>query len=224
MVFDFLDFPEQLEHQDQMWGRYSPMFGPYTSRGLPDLVKSPAAERLLDRVDPFRYIAKLRMPKLIILGANDPYWTIDAITIYWDKLPGPKAVLYVPNANHSIKDEARLHGSLAAFVRIAMAGRSLPNFTWNWIVSGSSDPLASGVANLILRSPGAISSTLWVADSSSREFAESRWNVEAESKGGGEFRPGPGSGRYRAVFGEAEYEIDGIRCFFSTTPVLIRSR
>lgn len=224
MVFDFLDFPKQLEHQAEMWGRYSPMLGPYTSRGLPDLVNSPAAERLLDRVDPFRYIASLRIPKMIILGANDPYWTIDAIKIYWGKLPGSKAVLYVPNADHSINDETRVHGTLAAFSRIVMAGRSLPNFTWNWIVAGSSDPLASGAASLILRSPAALRSALWVADSSNREFAESRWSIEAESKGGGEFRLGPGKGRYRAAFAESEYEIDGIRCFFSTTPALIKSR
>lgn len=224
MVFDFLDFPKQLEHQEKMWGRYSPMLGPYTSRGLPDLVKSPAAQRLLDRVDPFRYITRLRMPKLIILGANDPYWTIDAIKIYWDRLPNPKTVLYVPNAAHSINDEKRLLPTLAAFARTVMAARPLPNFSWNWILTGSDDALASGEATLILRAPAAERSALWVADSANRDFSQSRWNIAAEAKGGGQFRAEPGRQTYRAAFGELEYEIDGIRCFFSTTPVLIKSR
>ncbi len=224
MVFDFLDFPLQLEHQRKLWGGYSPMIGSYTERGLHEVVESPQGQRLLDRVDPIRYRDRLTMPKLIILGANDPYWAINAITVYWDRLMGAKAVMYAPNAGHSLNGNTRVHGSLAVFTRLAMAGRPLPSLTWNWMTAIGSDTTTPSHGILTLRAPGAVKTRLWSADSASRNFTESTWNMTAE--GGTEFTPKPASGRsgYRAAFGEAEFEIDGIRCWVSTVPIILAGR
>lgn len=226
MVFDFLDFPRQLELQDKMWGRYSPMLGPYTSRGLPDLVSSPGAQRLLNRVDPWRYRDRLTMPKLIILGSNDEYWPINAISLYWDRLPGAKSVLYVPNSGHGLGDKSRVIGSLSAFTRATMAGRPMPNPSWNWILTGSDDSLASSSASLMLRAPGAVRTALWVAESEDRDFSKSNWARMDGSSSGGQLSPKTATGRsgYRALFGEAEYEIEGVRCWVSTTPVVVKGR
>ncbi|MCW5946312.1 MAG: hypothetical protein KIT74_04710 [Fimbriimonadales bacterium] len=226
MVFDFLDFPRQLELQSQMWGRYSPMLGPYTSRGLPDLVSSPGAQRLLDRVDPWRYRDRLTMPKLIILGSNDEYWPINAITLYWDRLPGSKSVLYVPNSGHGLGDKSRVHGSLAAFTRATMSGRPMPNLTWNWILTGSDDSLASSSATLMLRAPGATQTAIWLAESEDRDFSKSNWTRVSGAASGGQLSPPAPRGQsgFRALFGEAEYEIEGVRCWVSTTPVILKGR
>ena len=37
---------------------------------------------------PWVYRDKLTMPKLILNGTNDPYWTLDALNLYWDDLNG----------------------------------------------------------------------------------------------------------------------------------------
>jgi PhoPQ-activated pathogenicity-related protein len=62
--------------------------------------------------------------KLLINGVNDPYWTTDALNLYWDDLPGDKWVTYVPNAGHNLeqhadgkKDRTRAVNALAAFAR-----------------------------------------------------------------------------------------------------------
>ena len=103
MVIDMLNIPAQIPNQLKQWGQFSIQIVDYTRRGLvqPENQTDRHA-RLWEMVDPYSYRDRLKIPKLIILGTNDPYWTLNALDLYWHGLTGIKHVLYVPNAGHSL--------------------------------------------------------------------------------------------------------------------------
>src|SRR6185369_9409999 len=128
---------EQMDHQLRSYGKYSAMIGDYTARGLVPMPKTADAEKLWKMVDPYFYRDRLKMPKLIINGANDPYWTVDALNLYWDDLADPKWVLYVPNAGHNLvqkvagkTDRSRVDNTLAIFAKNQTQDKSLPKLSW----------------------------------------------------------------------------------------------
>jgi len=50
---------------------------------------------------------RVKQPTMIINGTNDPYWTQDALNLYWDDLKMDKWLLYVPNAGHNLAEKTR---------------------------------------------------------------------------------------------------------------------
>jgi PhoPQ-activated pathogenicity-related protein len=129
VVFDNLRFEAQLPHQLVTWGRYSERIGDYTGRGLAALIHTPRGQELVGEVDPWSHRRRLnRLPKLVVNGTNDPYWTVDAIRLYWDGLGGEKSVLYVPNGGHGISGTARVRDATVAFVdRVGRDGPCRPS-------------------------------------------------------------------------------------------------
>ena len=67
------------------------------------------------------------MPKLLINGTNDRYWTLDALDLYWNDLKGPKYVVELPNAGHGLEvnRDWAING-LGAFFRHSVTGRPMP--------------------------------------------------------------------------------------------------
>ena len=112
MVIDTLNMLEQMKHQKESFGGPSEMIRPYVERGLVPLPDTDEARKLWRMIDPYSYRDKLTMPKMLVMGNNDPYWSTDALNLYWDDLKGPKWVVYVPNAGHDLyqngkRDRAR---------------------------------------------------------------------------------------------------------------------
>ena len=115
----------------RVWGKYSEQIDDYVKRGLMERAKTPEGTELWKMVDPYTFRDRLTMPKLLINGANDRYWTLNAIDLYWNGLKGPKYLVELPNAGHGL-DENRdwaLNG-LGAFFRYQVTGRPMPAVSW----------------------------------------------------------------------------------------------
>ncbi len=220
MVIDTLNMKPQMEHQLRSFGRYSDMIHDYTERKLVPMPDTKEALRLWGIVDPYFYREKLTLPKLMILGNNDPYWTVDALNLYWDGLTGPKWVTYVPNAGHDLqeikedgkKDGTRVVGALSAFARHQMTDKPLPKVTWKHDDDGGKMRLT------VEASPAPKGARLWTAQAPTRDFRKERWEERpATLKGGtvvGNVDP-PAEG-FRAFYAELDYEIDGVAYHLST--------
>ena len=210
IVIDTLNFPVQMKNQVKAFGKPSEMIRDYTERKLVPIPMSPDGEKLWRMVDPWVYRESITVPKMIINGANDPYWPLDALNSYWDDLKGDKWLLYVPNAGHDLRESdangkkellpTRAVNTLAAFCHCQIFDLPMPGLSW---VCNENE----GICRLDLTSPLKTKSVrVWTADAPTRDFRKSRWMpnngaklpavVTAPEKG------------YRAFYAETEYEID----------------
>ena len=219
IVIDTLNMPKQMDYQFETWGKYSEQIDDYERKGLIKKLKDDAAiEPLWKWVDPYTYRQQLTLPKLIINGTNDRYWTVDALNNYWDDLAGSKHIRYVPNAGHNLKGgrEGAL-ATLAAFVRHVASDQPMPALNWKHETDGN-------MLRLTIQSDMVPNSVkLWTAASPTKDFRESEWKsqtmnslnmVGKQDRYMGEVPLLPGS--HRALFGEALYHIDGLDYSIST--------
>ena len=216
LVIDTLNMQAQLPHQLKSYGRYSEMIDDYVKRDLVPMPKTERAFKLWASVDPWVYREKITMPTMIINGANDPYWTVDALNLYWDDLKSPRWVEYVPNAGHNLMenkiDPTRVANTLGAFARHQIHGVKMPVLTWK-------HDDAEGKARLTIQSePMPKVARLWVADAEKRDFRKSTWKkadaaIKNDSIVGAVDVP---QNSYRVFYGEMEYQIDGMTFYLST--------
>jgi PhoPQ-activated pathogenicity-related protein len=216
MVIDTLNFEAQKAHYLEVWGKPSVQIKDYTERGLDNTIDSPAGKRLWTMVDPHTYRDRLTLPKLLINGTNDPYWTLDALNVYWGDLKGPKSVVYLPNAGHNlaVNRDYALTG-LGALVRHSVTGRAFPALTWT-----HADTDDGALRLSVVSDPPAHSARAWVARSDTRDFRQARWESIPLARAGDDApyqvevaRPETG---YIALFGDLEHGIDDVRYHLST--------
>ncbi len=214
MVIDTLNMKVQMDHSLKVWGKFSEQIEDYTRRGLTEKFDDPVGKKLWQMVDPYSYRERITVPKLIINGANDRYWVLDSLNNYWEGLKGPKAVVYLPNAGHSlsVNREYALNG-VAALLRHTVSNRPMPEMSWDH-ADGENGTLVLKVN----ASPGPKSAKLWVANSETRDFRESTWSpvpmlVNGSVVTGEAERPAKG---FVALLGDLEFEIDGVPYHLST--------
>jgi PhoPQ-activated pathogenicity-related protein len=219
-VIDTLNMQKQLPHQLHSYGAYSLMIRDYVQRNLVPPPKTPEGTKLWSMVDPWAYRDKLTMPKLILNGTNDPYWTQDALNLYWDDLKGDKWICYVPNAGHDLRqrlpdgkmDMSRVSGTLSAFARAQIEGKPLPKLTWK-------HTQVNGKYRLDVKSDSApTAARLWQADAATRDFRKSTWKnqvVKLDGGGASGTIEAPAKG-CRVFFIEYEYQVGPLRYYLST--------
>jgi len=213
IVIDTLNFQKQMDYQIASWGKYSEQIEDYTRKGLVQRMNDDKGEPLWRWVDPYTYRSQLKLPKLIINGTNDRYWTVDALNNYWDDLEGDKYIRYVPNAGHNLKGgrEAALT-TLAMFFQQIARGKPLPKLQWQH--SATEDKL-----KLTMRSDSEPKLVrLWVATSPTKDFREAEWKSTEVSSSEGEFVgeiDKPKSGHV-ALYGEIFFQI-GLTDYSLTT-------
>jgi PhoPQ-activated pathogenicity-related protein len=213
LVIDTLNMPAQMKNQVNAFGKPSEMIRDYTERKLVPIPDTPEAKKLWLMIDPWVYREKLTVPKMIINGANDPYWPLDALNSYWDDLKGDKWVLYVPNAGHDLRERdkegkpellpLRAVNTLSAFARCMIFDKPMPGMAW------VCDEKA-GVCRLEVTSAAKTKSIrIWQAESDTRDFRKARWVEERESTFPVTVKA-PEKG-FRAFFAETEYDLGGLK-------------
>ena len=210
IVIDVLNFRAQMNHQIETWGTFSEQIRDYTSKGLvkrPDEKESPREVELRTMMDPYTYREELTLPKLLIVGTNDPYWVVDAMNLYWDDLRGQKFIRQIPNAGHGLQGgKENALASLAVFFRHVVSGQTLPNLSWELRRDGDGVSLSMSAS----AQPSAV--RFWTATSSDKDFRDAEWSSTSLDKTDTRWigTASKSEGQHLAVFGEFEFESSGI--------------
>jgi PhoPQ-activated pathogenicity-related protein len=176
IVINTLNMLKQMEYQIETWDEFSPSIHDYTERKLfvKDLSQAPEKNKYLMRlIDPYSYRKRYTMPKLLVHGTNDPYWTVDATKNYWNDIPDVKYILTLPNAGHALDGQlVKAVLSLSVFARYAAGDRQFPVFTWD-IKENEKDyavSLKTDIPDYYVK--------LWSAKSETKDFRQALWTSE----------------------------------------------
>lgn len=220
IVIDMLNLPAQIKLQQATFSGMSEQVADYTAINLPQRLDSDSGRSLLAMVDPYSYRARLTQSKLIVLGTNDRYWPLNALNVYWDDLPEPKHVLYIPNQGHGLSEVNKLIASLSAFHRHAASATPLPNLTWNF------SPAARSVALTVQADRKPRTVRIWYATNPTLDFREATWKSRSCRQQSDHHlcEQAIKSSGYTAVFAEVAFRDADQPQYSLSTTVCITSR
>lgn len=171
MVFEMINIRAQTQLAQRAYGAQSEQIKEYTALGLTDNFERPALKKIIEWFDPFSTIELYKMPKLLLLGTNDPYWVVNSSALYLDKLPPPTTVYMVPNGQHGAWASETAASTLATFIGFTTKGLPLPSINAEWSPNNLGEVLKIR-ADLSPRPPEV---TLLTATSSTLDFRTSKW-------------------------------------------------
>ncbi len=129
IVIDLLNVVPSFEHHYAAYGFWAPAVGDYEREGIMDWMGTPEYDHLLRITEPYSYIDRLDMPKMIINASGDQFFLPDSSQFYWDDLLGEKHVRYVANADHSLGgSDGPL--TLVSFYAQVVSDTPRPGYTW----------------------------------------------------------------------------------------------
>lgn len=216
-VFDNLNIEKQLERQMSYWGDLSPKLDDYSKRQLQLAVAHEKGKLLSASVDPITFRDTMKCPAYIVNGANDVYWAVDAIGLYWNELRQDRYVRPVPNFGHEIGDRAWDVPGLAAFVRSCAGLFDMPALNASCFLNEGQAHFAY-VAEKSLKQL-----EIWYAESEDMHFDVAVWNLATtltEPKMDVRFNA---AGQNLAVFGLGTFDIGGESVIVGTPPTVFRS-
>ncbi len=167
LSFDNVNFLKTIPHQLEQWGSYSPDLIDYSKDGLLDMLSTPIGKKLLSFVDPWYIRKQLKIPKLIIVGTNDTYWTIDAASLYFYKLWGPTYIYYMPNRGHSLGWDTKIVGTLKKFIFSVIRHYRLPQFKFSYYYVVKENRVYFKIKSKKVRPKSA---SIWYATSYTKDF------------------------------------------------------
>lgn len=244
IVYDNLNLPAQMASQRRVYAGYSEQISEYTEYNLQDMLSSEEGAALAEAVDPYSFRDRLTMPKLIVNGSNDPYWTLESASLYLGGLKGETSLHYSPNGGHDLGGMqpviTRVVPTIVSFVRHCGGHAAWPRLRWEYretpeglclsMRSGSKPgkvgvwTTATDVEGRPSRFASAAEMAAWIAKSGAQDFRKCKWTfVPLEAKGGmySYTLPAAASG-YAAMLGEAQFSVDGRTVFLSTVPRIER--
>jgi len=130
VVIDLLNINPSFRHHWRCYGAWAPAIDPYVNLGIMDWIETEEFSKMLQLIEPYQFLDRLTMPKLLINATCDEFFVTDSWKFYWQDLQGDSFLQYVPNVGHG------LHGSylpenLVSFYEYTISGTKIPGFSWH---------------------------------------------------------------------------------------------
>jgi PhoPQ-activated pathogenicity-related protein len=130
IVIDLLNIIPSFEHHWQCYGEWSPAVQNYVEEGIMNWMHKEEFAQLLKIVEPYSFVERLKIPKLLINATCDEFFVTDSWQFYWDDLQGESYLQYVPNGNHGLRGTYQ-PVSLISFYNATITNTPIPDFEWS---------------------------------------------------------------------------------------------
>jgi PhoPQ-activated pathogenicity-related protein len=129
IVIDVLNNEKSMRHHYAAYGFWAPAIRDYEDQHIMDWMGTPQNKALAKIEDPYEYRQRYTMPKLVVNDTGDQFFVPDSSQFYYDGLPGPKYLRYVPNTDHSMKGSDAWE-TVQAFYQSILQNKPLPRYEW----------------------------------------------------------------------------------------------
>jgi len=86
VVIDLLNIIPSFQHHWRCYGEWAPAIDPYVNLGIMNWIETDEFLTMLDLVEPYQFLDRLTMPKLLINATCDEFFVTDSWKFYWDDL------------------------------------------------------------------------------------------------------------------------------------------
>ena len=142
IVIDVLNVDASMRHHFAAYGFWAPAIGNYVAHGIMQRMDHPRLAEIYRLVDPYAYLHRLTLPKLVLNAAGDQFFLPDSSQFYWQDLRGESYLRYVANADHGMDDTDAL-ATLTAFHSLMVRGEKPPQLAWSRGEHGTLTALAT---------------------------------------------------------------------------------
>lgn len=130
IVIDVLNVDVSMRHHFAAYGFWAPSIYNYVQHGIMERLHHPRLAAIYREVDPYAYLHRLTLPKLVLNAAGDQFFLPDSSRFYWDDLVAEKHLRYVANADHGLDGSDAL-ATLTAFHALVARGGKRPRLSWH---------------------------------------------------------------------------------------------
>lgn len=130
-VIDMLNIVPSFRHHKEVYGGWAPAIDDYEHMGVMDWMETPEYAALMKIVEPYSYLDRLTMPKLIVTSCGDQFFLPDSWRFYLNDLKGPTYLRSVPNTGHSLN--ATVFQTLQAFFGAIANKEPIPEYHWTFV-------------------------------------------------------------------------------------------
>ena len=136
LVLDVVNLKPILHHMYRAYDGWTFAFKDYFNTNVTEHMDSPEFDQMLAIVDPYSYFERFTRDNISILLINtcgDEFMMPDDNYYFWDKLPGPKYVKMLPNAEHSMGGhELGTIMDIGSFILSVINNHKLPKVSWKF--------------------------------------------------------------------------------------------
>ena len=93
-MIDVLNVEKSLQHHWRAYGFWAPSIKNYVEENIMDWFNTPQIKALMRIEDPYSYLDRLTMPKMIISAGGDQFFLPDSWQFYYNDLKGEKNLRY----------------------------------------------------------------------------------------------------------------------------------
>ncbi len=130
IVIDMLNIVPSFEHHKAVYGFWAEAIDDYTEMHIMDWMGTKEYDALMKIVEPYSYLDRLTMPKLIMHSCGDQFFCPDSWQFYLNDLKGPTYLRAVPNTGHGLDVSAV--ASVQSFFDAVAENKPIPEYRWSF--------------------------------------------------------------------------------------------